>query len=678
MNQDNGDQYPSDQHPDNQRPNEMRQISHDLSELRTSVEAIGQAFQTEVSIKNFQTEVLTRLLSQQDVIVCLLEAISEQTCASLNEAHYQTEHQKSLRDAMNTLVELYKTEHPGALLELERLRELNRQIEACCPPEEPKPICEPRPCTVPPAPSEGSAPSSSVTAEPQEVSDAPFDPIEIVGEALEGRNEDRVPTPPIGPLRGSFAPTVQDVRLLQLTSDPDEARARGGAGNPVIFDKDSPFGNKVSFSGIPPDMSGAMRDRVVLMTGNTFAALSLDNGDNFTSLNPTTIFPSGPTRDAAGNALDGGLCCDQVVQYAPQIDRFIWLMQFCGTGALAATAPSCLSGASRLRIASASPEDIINSNGTAWTYWDLTSAMFNLGTTTMDYPDMSIGTNSLYISVDAVSTGLLVMRIPLTQIQSGGTINIDFTNPSDSRVAYGGHISQNTGDRVFWAGHNKTSQMRIFNWQENSGQYAWRDININSWPNSDYSSLCPDGTDWLNFLAGFPGSAVIGATRRFGGGFLGGPASEVWFAWTAARGGGFAHPHIQVVQIDTDNWNVTNQWQIWNADHAFAYPSLATNTNAEIGISLAWGGGSKFFASHAVGILGDFVVWFSEASDAALNRWGDYVTVRQASPRTSLYAAVGYSVLKNTPPATGTRFNPRYTLFGRESDVNPSEPPIVH
>jgi len=69
------------------------------------------------------------------------------------------------------------------------------------------------------------------------------------------------------------------------------------------------------------------------------------------------------------------------------------------------------------------------------------------------------------------------------------------------------------------------------------------------------------------------------------------------------------------------------------------------------------------------------VVWYAEVSDAAINRCGDYVTIRQASPRTALWAATGYLVLKNTLPATGTRFNPRYVLFGREADVKPAPPP---
>ena len=579
---------------------ELERIREDVRGLRNSLEGTQQTVQTVLAVSNFHTEVMTQLLRHLEIVVCLLENISKQTCYALNEAHYQMELQKVSRDALSTLVELYKTEHPKSALEFERLRELNKRIEACCPPEELKPICEPQPCVPEPTPPEGSAGISQTSVEPNQVSGAQFPPFEITGEPLTSRNEDRVPPVPIGPLRGPFAPTFQGVIPLQLRADLAGAAGEGAAGDPVIFGEDTPFGNKVSFSGIPPDMSGAMHDNVVFMTGNTFAALSTDGGKTFTSLNPTAIFPSGPTRDAAGNLLDNGLCCDQVIQYAPQIDRFIWLMQFCGTGA--ATGGTCLQGINKLRIASASPTDIVNSGGTAWTYWDLTSATFNLGNTTMDYPDMSIGTNYLYVSADKVGTGLLVMRIPLSQIQSGATINIGYTNPSDSTIAYGGHLSQNTSDTVFWAGHNNTSQMRVFSLPENSNQYSWRNININSWPNSDYSSTCPDTgkTDWLNFLSGFPGSAVIGATRRFGGGAFGGPASEVWFAWTAARGGGFPHPHIQVVQIDTSNWSVTKQWQIWNGNFAFAYPCLATNANQEIGISLGWGG-NTFFANYAVG-----------------------------------------------------------------------------
>jgi hypothetical protein len=641
-------------------------------DLRRIYELLGKlkgTGQDTVALSGFGNEVLTQLVQQAETMVCHLENIDRQTCLTLNEAHTQTGLQAEIRDAIEGLHELYRAEHATAALALDRLKSLRQELEECCPPPEPEPFCKPVSCAPPAEPGEGE--STPGSADPQEVSGAPYPPFEIEGEPRERRNEDVMPEVPVGPLRGSYNPSLPLAQLFELQANGADAQALGGAGDQVIFQTDNPFGTRVSFSGVPPDMSGAMHDRLVLESGNTFAALSTDAGATFNALNPTAIFPSAATKDATGKLLDNGLCCDQVIQYSPQIDRFLWLMQFCGTGP-----GGCLNGINKIRLASASSQDIISSNGTAWTYWDLTSGTFNLGNTTMDYPDMSVGTNSLYISADAVGVGLLVVRIPLDQIKAGGTINFQYTNPKDSQVAYGGHITQNTGDEVYWAGHNNTSQMRVFSWKEGENRYYWRDINIKSWPNSDFTSSCPDGTDWLAF--GFPRSAVIGATRRDTVlGLGGGRIKELWFAWSAGRGGGWAHPHIPVVQINADDWTVVKQWEIWNPDFAFAYPCLATNSNEEVGISLGWGGNKTTYASHAVGILGDFIVWYPEASDAAINRWGDYVTVRRASPKDCLYAGVGYAVRKNTPPATGTRFSPHYILFGRESCVSPPPPPPI-
>lgn len=489
---------------------------------------------------------------------------------------------------------------------------------------------------------EGNAELRSGRIEGIVVRDAPFEHIDIFDEFGEERNEDTVPPAPEGQLIGELNPTADPTRLFDINE---------GGGEGVRFYTDTPFGDIVSFSGIPPDMSGASSESLVLVSGNTFAALSTDQGATFTALDPTTIFPSGPTSDAAGNLLDNGLCCDQVIQYAQEFDIFIWLMQFRSTGA------SPLGDINKLRIAVARPDELRDSGGTAWTYWDFFSADFGV-TSWMDYPDLSIGNAMLNVSVDVVGTGLLIFRVPLADLAAGGSVSFDFTDPGDSAVAYGGHVSQNTGDTVFWAGQNSTSQLRVFSLPEGTGSYSWQDIDINSYTNTDYTSFAPDGTDWLQFMAGFPGDGIIGATRRQGDGW-----SELWLAWTAGRGGGFDHPHIQIVEIDTVNWTVINQWQIWNPDHAFAYPCLATNRDQEVGISLAWGG-NVAYGGFAVGFLGDFVVWYSEASDAAITRWGDYVTARR-SGRPSLFDGIGYSVLQNAPPATGIRFNPRYTLFGR-------------
>jgi hypothetical protein len=388
---------------------------------------------------------------------------------------------------------------------------------------------------------------------------------------------------------------------------------------------------------------------VVFYTANSFAAYSTDGGTTFTKLDPTTIF---------SNNVDGGFCCDQIVQYVPSIDRFIWLMQF--------WRGSSGKGSNRQRIASASPADIISSKGTAWTYWDLTSEFFGLSNTSwLDYPDLAVGNNYLYMSCDEVGTGLEVARMSLSQIQAGGTILVEFTDPTVGPSAYGGHLSQDTGDEIFWVGQNSTSQMRIFSLKEGSSTYWWQDIGISSWSNHGVSSTTPDGQDWLGKLSGFPGSAVIGSTRV---------GNQVWFAWSAGTDGNFGQPHVEIVTLNIDNneppnISVNQQVQIWNNSYAFAYPALATNAcTGEVGLSLEYGGNGNY-EDHVVGFWGDFVVYITTASNVGAGRFGDYVTIRQA-PITdanpgNLFVASGYGLDTVPAPGSGTTTDLRYVVFGR-------------
>jgi hypothetical protein len=189
--------------------------------------------------------------------------------------------------------------------------------------------------------------------------------------------------------------------------------------NPLVFLRNTQFGITATPSehGVPVDPSGASMGNVVLASGNTYASLSTDGGRTFIQLEPTKIFPN---RDAARNLIDGGLCCDQIVHYIPSIDRFVWLMQF-------NRGPT---GPNRLRIAVASPQDIIDSNGTAWTFWDLTSTSFGLGNnSSLDYPDIGFGDTFLYISVNVLGfrETLTVVRIPLSDLKNGQTIQFRFT-----------------------------------------------------------------------------------------------------------------------------------------------------------------------------------------------------------------------------------------------------------
>ena len=476
---------------------------------------------------------------------------------------------------------------------------------------------------IPPA-APGSAPVNRVTVGPNSVSGAPFphQPPSFDDDVNKSRRT--IPTGPFVP--GTPTPTSTGTQTAPTTQT-----AFLRAASRIVFVKNNGLG--VNGNTIAEPSGGSSGGGVVFISANSFAAYSTDGGGSFKQLDPTTIFPD----DAVG------FCCDQIVQYVPSIDRVIWLLQ--GNG---------------VRIASASPAEIISSGGTAWIYWNLTPDIF--GQTGFDFPDLSVGTNTLYMSWDAsgASAGYQVARTSLAGIQAGGSIGMDYTNPSDSSMALFSHLSQNTQDEVFWAGHNDTSHMRVFSFAEGSGFYFWRDITISTWANDGFSSLTPDGHNWLDDVKN-QGTFIGGATRVF---------NRIWFAWSAGTDSGFLQPHVEMVTLDrNDSFRVIQQVQIWNNSYAFGYPALATNAcTSEVGLSLEYGGEGNF-ENHVVGFWGDFVVYIMTASSVGTDRYGDYVTIRQEPPTNanlgSLFSAFGYGLNSLPPPARGVGTDVRYVLFGR-------------
>jgi hypothetical protein len=478
---------------------------------------------------------------------------------------------------------------------------------------------------LPPA-SPGSARAKTVTVKPNKTSGAPYPPQRPSFDEHEANGSRwTVPTGPFVP--GEPTRTQTQIEKVVLGDPPA-----------IVFNVNNGTGITTSITIAEPS-GGANGGNVVFVTSNFFAAYATDGGTVFNPLNPTTIFPA----DAIG------FCCDQVVQYVPSIDRFLWLLQ----------------GNNGMRLASARPADIAASGGTAWTYWNLPSTLFGQPTGTgLDYPDLSVGNNSLYLSWDVgfpacpgCRAGLQVSRISLTDIQAAGTITIFFTNPPDSAMAWGSHITQNTLDEIFWAGHNSNSQMRVFSWQEGSGTYFWRDVNVSSWARNTLSSTTPDGQNWLAGSGGFPWTSVIGSTRV---------RNQVWFAWDAGTDQNFRQAHIEMVTLDrNNNFNRLQQVQVWNESYAFGYPYLATNAcTQEVGLSFEFGGGGNF-ENHVVGFWGDFIAYITTGSTVGTTRFGDYVTLRQ-TPRTpqnpgNLFNAYGYGLNPNP--------DIHYVVFGRPAST---------
>jgi hypothetical protein len=490
---------------------------------------------------------------------------------------------------------------------------------------------------------------------------------------------------------GKFVEPTESATESTLVEAPPVSRfsALKAAPPPVVFFKN----NRIGFlSGLiasqTAEPSGATSTGgVVFSTGNFWAAFSPD-GANFTVFDPTTLMA---LQVPPGNTDSGSFCCDQVVQYVPKIDRFVWLLQYQRFLRPTDKDPTNPTGPNRIRILVASPAQLISSGATAWKQLDITSRMLGLGNNQLDFPDLSVGDNFLNISVDAAvdgifgyrKTGLIIIQIPFSDLISpGNSFHFFFTDSADSRPAYLGHLSQNTGKEVFWAGHMDNSTLRVWSTSEDSDRYSWRDVSIPSWTNlfglgpiNQVSSKSPDGKDWLKKLRKTP-HAVLGATRVFFDNGKGSRKNQIWFGWTAASGSppcidvvigsscsltsfSFPQAHVQVVVLDADKgFTVVRSFQLYNRTFALAFPAFATNSNFEVGFSLGWGGNGKF-PSHAVGFLQDFVFFNTATAQVGTDRWGDYVTIRQDGQDPSRFAAFGYGI-------TFLPIDARFVLFGRQ------------
>lgn len=442
------------------------------------------------------------------------------------------------------------------------------------------------------------------TVEGKQVEGAPYPGVTF--DLTEAFNEEDTPfIVPDGPPRGKLSPVNDQIDLKEI---PSADIGNPNSQEPVNFGAYGELGDATPTAHLDnPEPSIAENGQTIMTTGNFWMSLSTNGGGSYTTVNPTTIFP----QDY------GGFCCDQVIVYVPRYDLFVWLLQY-----------RAASNVNAIRIAAQTTNAVRSSNGTAWTYWDFTNTTF-AASGALDYNDMSFGNTFLYWS-SSVGGGAnrYVVRVPLSEMQAMGTVNFQYTA---STKAYWSHVTHNGTDGVYWAGHVNNSTMTVYSMMDADTFYSWRDVSIDSWPNGTISSIAANGTDWLSDTASktYVRAAVV-------------QGDNIYFAWNAAKGGGFPQPHIQIVEINRSSFTKTNQMQIWNPNFAFAYPFFETDTQGELGMIVAFGGGS-YDASSAVGVWGDFVVYYPRLSDMSRSNYGHYHTVRRAGADGQLWVAAGYN-----------------------------------
>jgi hypothetical protein len=129
---------------------------------------------------------------------------------------------------------------------------------------------------------------------------------------------------PTGKPRGPINPSSPAINLDIMRGDNanisiSRVKRQECGGDGIFFDTSTVFGRD---KGRTSEPSGAKAGQVIFTTANWFAAISIDGGTTFNTIDPTVY--AGP----ANPATDKGFCCDQVVQYLPSIDRFVWLIQY--------------------------------------------------------------------------------------------------------------------------------------------------------------------------------------------------------------------------------------------------------------------------------------------------------------------------------------------------------------
>lgn len=382
------------------------------------------------------------------------------------------------------------------------------------------------------------------------------------------------------------------------------------------------------------ETSVAQAFTTIFYTGNYFASCSVDGGKHYKSVSPSKL------AESVGHKF----CCDQSAHYIPIADTMVWIL-------LADDGPvlMCL----------ASSNDVLNSKGKDWTVYTLTGPVFSRGRDTQfDYPQISFGDYFVYLTFNIIDTAdAIICRFHVGQLRERGTLHFQyFVITNNSFIC----PCQLSGDRGLFVTENTTSQLRIFEWKEQSNTITTHDVNIETIPTEDWSTLTPSGYDWLN-----PNSKVNtevhGATRT---------GDQLWIAWTGARRvydqrkNSFPFPHIGIAVVHIHTMQLAQQRYLWNGEHAFAYPSLASNPSGEVAITFSWGGGVHY-VQHGVGFLTGQTELYSTTSDEGLEGGSHYMTARMAFPEINRFIAAGWNSPKDTSLPGGRRNKARYVVFHR-------------
>ncbi len=393
--------------------------------------------------------------------------------------------------------------------------------------------------------------------------------------------------------------------------------------------------------------STGVHGSIIFQTGNWYASRSFDNGSTWSPLDPATLF--GP-----------GFCCDQVTLYEPVRDHQFWLLQY----------------GDHLTLANSGGSDLAS-----WCNYAFTPASIGEPpTTVLDYNDIALSNNYLYIAVNVFPVvgqlGSAVLRLPLDPMVQCAGFSYVYLNRAGGLTW---KPVQGATDAMYWGtnwnipGMMDGASFRVYSWPEVSGDQIFvNDYTIDSFAfyvrNSGQNCASQDGvvTNWC----AFSDSRVLGGYRASG---------VIGFSFNAKQDGAHPFPYSRRVYFNEADLSYLRSDDLWATNAALLFLSLAPDGNGDVGGSFAFGGGTgtdHFYPGGAVMIEDATtptppwdVSFFlfgqgNTCTDGGLPRWGDYLTVRPNNPDPATWVATNYAIIGGNCGVLGFS-EPHNVMFGR-------------
>ncbi len=405
------------------------------------------------------------------------------------------------------------------------------------------------------------------------------------------------------------------------------------------------------FRSTVAEISLAANSNIIFATGNWWAAISFDHGNNWSNLNPFSDFP----------ASDGGFCCDQEVIYDESRDMMVWVLQYSDDGV-----------DNRYRIAYAVGHD--NLARGLWTYIDILPTMVGLSTNRwFDYPHIALGSNRLFLTYNSFRTAAGTggsttgwMGLNLDNMAAGVGVQFSYW---DQSTLFNFTPAQGSGNTYYWASHLNNTTLRVYRWTE-GGSIFWDDVTHAAYQATVRGDAnCPDsnGND----------ACVFFDDRVMGGWVANG---QLGFVWMVAQGGSFSHPYTRFLRLNESDRSVVDQPIVFSNGGAWVFPSVGVNDRGHLGGTITWVADSSaprpltwiaddYNSSVLQPIENHFMA--SGTDGPQCERWGDYYRSRPHSPYGNTWVASGHTLNGGDGAACSfgsSQVTPRMVWFGRERD----------